>query len=118
MDKITLGEIATALAFLVALGGSIVAIITALKKALKKLLDDQLKAIIDRLNRTDEKIAQIDTDACKNFLVQALSAADRGEQLTTEERMRLSEEFEHYTKNGGNSYIKDWHSRLHNEGKI
>ena len=54
MDKITLGEIATALAFLVALGGSIVAIITAFKKALKKLLDDQLKAIIDRLNRTDE----------------------------------------------------------------
>ena len=118
MDKITLGEIATALAFLVAFGGSIVAIITALKKALKQLLDDQLKTIIDRLNRTDEKIAQIDTDACKNFLVQALSAADRGEQLTTEERMRLSEEYEHYTKNGGNSYIKDWHSRLHNEGKI
>ena len=118
MEKITLGEIAAALAFLVALGGSIVAIITALKKALKQLLDDQLKTIIDRLNRTDEKIAQLDSDNCKNFLVQTLSAAERGENLTTEERMRLAEEFEHYTAAGGNSYIKDWHTRLHDAGKI
>ncbi len=118
METITLGDIAATLAFIAALGGSIVSIVAAIKKVLKKLLDAQLATIIDRLNKTDERIERIDSDNCKNFLVQTLSAAERGEKLTTEERMRLSEEFQHYTDNGGNSYIKDWHSRLHDAGKI
>ena len=94
------------------------AIVVAIKKVLKKLLDSQLNTIIERLNRVDGNIAKLDSDNCKNFLVQTLSAAERGEQLTTEERMRLAEEYEHYTAAGGNSYIKDWHSRLHDAGKI
>lgn len=118
MEQITLGDFAATLAFIAALGGSIVSIVAALKKVLKKLLDDQLATIIDRLNKTDDKISQLDSDNCKNFLVQTLSAAERGEKLSTEERMRLAEEFQHYTDNGGNSYIKDWHSRLHTDGKI
>ena len=118
MDKITLGDLAAALAFLVALGGSIVAIVMAIKKVLKKLFDDQMKSIGERLDQTDKRIDRLDADNCKNFLVQTLSAAERGENLTTEERMRLAEEFEHYTAAGGNSYIKDWHTRLHDAGKI
>ena len=118
MSEITLGDIATALAFLVALGGSIVAIVVAIKKVLKNLFDEQFKAIVERLNKTDERIKSLDSDNCKNFLVQTLSAAERGEKLTTEERMRLAEEFQHYTDGGGNSYIKEWHERLKGEGKI
>lgn len=118
MGNLTLNDIATALAFIVAFGGSIVAIVAAIKKVLKKLLDEQLRTIINRLNTMDGKIDRLDSENCKNFLVQTLSAAERGENLTTEERMRLAEEFEHYTAAGGNSYIKDWHSRLHDEGKI
>lgn len=118
MDKITLGDIATALAFIVAFGGSIVAIVAGIKKALKALLKEQMEEINKRMDKTDAKIDKVDYDNCKNFLVQILSQVERGEKLTTEEKIRLAEEFEHYTANGGNSYIKDWHTRLHDEGRI
>ena len=62
MDKITLGDIATVLAFVVAFGGSIVAIVAAIKKVLKKLFDEQFKAIVERLNKTDERIKSLDSD--------------------------------------------------------
>ena len=118
MEQITLGEITKALAFLAALGGSIVGILAGFKKILKKLFDEQLKSIGERLDKTDKRIDKIDGDNNKNFLVQTLSAAQRGEILTTEEKMRLAENYQHYTDAGGNSYIKEWHERLRKEGKI
>ncbi len=118
MGEITLNDLAGVLAFIAGLGGSIVAILAGIKKVLKKLFDEQLKGISIRLDKTDERIEKIDSDNCKNFLVQTLSAAERGETLTTEEKIRLAENFQHYTDAGGNSYIKDWHQRLKNAGKI
>lgn len=122
MGAITLGDVAAALAFVVALGGSIGAIVRALKKALEKtlgsLFDEQTKNINARLDKSDEAIAKLDMDNCKNYIVQALSAAERGTKLTKEELIRLSEEYDHYTKNGGNSYIVEWHNRLNEEGKL
>ena len=118
MEQITLGEIAKAVAFLVALGGSIVAILVWVKKILKKLFDEQLKSIGERLDKVDTRLGKLDMDNCQNYIVQTLSAAERGESLTTEEKMRLAEEFEHYTKMGGNSYVKEWHERLKTGGKI
>lgn len=118
MEQITLGEIAKAVALLAGLGGSIVGILAGIKKILKKLFDEQLKSIGERLDKTDSRIDKIDSDNCKNYIVQTLSAAERGERLTTEEKIRLAENFQHYTDAGGNSYIKDWHARLKQEGKI
>lgn len=118
MGDITLNDIAGVLAFIAGLGGSIVAILAGIKKVLKKLFDEHMKGIGERLDKTDKAIEKIDTDNCKNFLVQELSAAQRGDQLTTEEKIRLTENFQHYTDAGGNSYIKDWHARLKQEGKI
>ena len=118
MGELTLEDIGTALAFIVGLGGSVWAIVKGVSKAIKSLLKDQLKAIEKRFDTTDKAIKKIDLANCKNFLVQTLSAAEKGEKLTTEERMRLAEEFEHYSACGGNSYIKDWHSRLKTDGKI
>lgn len=118
MGEITLNDLAGFLAFIAGLGGSIVAILAGIKKVLKKLFDEQLKGISTRLDKTDERIEKIDSDNCKNYIVQTLSAAERGERLTTEEKIRLAENFQHYTDAGGNSYIKDWHARLKSEGKI
>ena len=118
MGAITLQDIATALSFVVALGGSIVAIVKGVKSVLKKLLDEQTKSLATRLDKIDERLDKVDSDNCKNYIVQALSSAERGVQLSTEERMWLAEEFEHYTASGGNSYIKEWHSRLQKDGKI
>lgn len=118
MGELTLEDIGTALAFIVGLVGSVWAIVKGVSKAIKALLKDQLTAINKRFDSMDNTIKDIDLANCKNFLVQTLSAADNGEKLTTEERMRLAEEFEHYSACGGNSYIKDWHSRLKTDGKI
>lgn len=118
MEQLTLEQIAKALAFVVGIGGSILTILKAVKGMLKKLLDEQTKSLATRLDKIDERLDKVDSDNCKNYIVQALSSAERGVKLSTEERMRLSEEFQHYTENGGNSYIKDWHSRLHTDGKI
>lgn len=118
MDKITLGDIAAWLAFIVALGGSILAITAVVKKALKKMFKELLIEINSRLDEQEKTIKKFDLENCKNYLVQTLSAVDRGEQLTEIERIRLAEQFEHYTENGGNSYIKDWHARSKAAGKI
>ena len=118
MGTLTLGDIATALAFVVALGGSIGAIVKTIKKALDGLFETQTKVITERLDKTDAAVAKLDMDNCKNYIVQALSSAERGAKLTKEELIRLSEEYDHYTKNGGNSYIVEWHDRLNKEGKL
>lgn len=118
MGSLTLGDVAAALAFVVALGGSIGAIVRALKKALGSLFEEQTENINKRLDKTDANLAKLDMDNCKNYIVQALSAAERGTKLTKEELIRLSEEYDHYTKNGGNSYIVEWHNRLNEEGKL
>lgn len=106
MDSITLGDIAKALAFIVALGGSVLTIAKTILKGIKKSLDPLYKLI--ELNNLE---------SAKDFLVQILSAAERGE-LTEMEKIRLSERLEFYTKHGGNSYIKEWHTRLKEEGKL
>lgn len=118
MGEITLNEIGTILGAIAAVGGSIITIVKWLKKVLKKLFDEQTKSINERLDKVDTRLGKLDMDNCQNYIVQTLSAAERGESLTTEEKMRLAEEFEHYTQLGGNSYVKEWHSRLQKDGKI
>lgn len=118
MGEWTLEQIGAALALIVGIGGSILTILKAVKGMLKKLLGEQTKSLATRLDKIDERLDKVDSDNCKNYIVQTLSSAERGVQLSTEERMRLAEEFEHYTASGGNSYIKDWHNRLQKDGKI
>ena len=118
LENITLGELVAALAFLTLLAGSILKVIKGLKKAIEDLFKKQMEGISTRLDKTDKRIDRIDCENCKNFLVQTLSAAERGVELTTEEKIRLAEQFEHYTDAGGNSYIKGWHERLKADGKI
>ena len=116
--EINLNDIASALGWIVGVGGSVTAICAWVRKMLKKLFDRQLEAIGKRLDKVDTRLDKIDGDNCKNYIVQTLSAAERGEKLTTEERMRLAENYQHYIDAGGNSYIKEWHERLKAEGKI
>ena len=107
MQTITLGDIATALAFIVALGGSVWTIVKVVKNAIKKAFEP----IYKRLDKAE-------MNNCKNFIVQVLSGAERGEELTEMEKIRLSELYDYYTSHDGNSYIKEWHQKLTDEGKL
>lgn len=100
MQNITLGDIATWAAFIVALGGSVAAIIKGVKKVVEKLL------------------LPLSLDNAKNYLVPFLSKVERGEPCDEIELERFHEEFTFYTDHGGNSYIKSRVAKLQKEGKL
>lgn len=107
MEQITLGDIATWAAFIVALGGSVAAIIKGVGKAVEKLLEPVKKQIRD-----------VDLENCKNYLVTFLAAVERGQEHDEIELERFHEQLSHYQSIGGNSYIKAKVDKLMKEGKL
>lgn len=107
MEQITLDDIARFAAWIVFFGGSITAIVVGVKKVVAKLLEPVVK-----------QITSVDIENCKNYLVRFLADVDRGEQIDEIERERFWEQFEHYGKIGGNSYIKSKVEHLQKEGKL
>ena len=103
----TISELSTYLAMLVALGGSIAAIVAGVKKAIKPMLKP-----------LEEKIDAVDMETCKNFLVHILAEIEHGGDMDEIEIERFREVMEHYTKLGGNSYIKAKIKRLEEAGKL
>lgn len=118
MEAITLSDISTALTFILALGGSIVAIVSAVKKALKGLFKEQMTEINRRLDKQEESIKKIDLENCKNFLVSYLAKAEVDGAYDEIETQRFWEEYQHYTEAGGNSYIKEKVKKLQQQGKL
>lgn len=100
MENLTLDEIARMAAFVVALGGSVAAIIRGVKKVVEKLLEP------------------LSLDNAKNYLVPFLSKVERGEPVDEIELERFHEEYTFYTDHGGNSYIKSRVAKLQKEGKL
>ena len=107
METITLGDLARWAAFVVALGGSIAAIIRGVKTTVGKLLAP-----------LSEQIRSVDRENCKNFLVTFLAEVERGQEHDQIELERFHEQFEHYKAIGGNSYIKAKVEKLQKAGKI
>ena len=102
MKNITIGEIATTLAFIVSLVGSI----TYLSNIIKKHLDKLFIPII-------EDIKEVDKSQCKNYLVRFLKDIENGIQVSEVEKERAYECYAHYiTELNGNSYIHDWWEKL------
>ena len=107
MEQITLGQIGIAVGFLVAL----IAGVNALKKSIKEWLNSALKENFDGMNKRfdglEKRLDSVDIENCKNYLVTFLEEAQRGEIKDETELQRFWEEYEHYQKLGGNSYIKN-----------
>lgn len=99
MENITLGQIATILAFLVGLISSLV----YLSKTLEKFFKNAFKPIND-------SIKELDVGQCKNFLVRFLADVEQGQPLDQVEKERAYEVYDHYTNDlKQNSYIhKRW----------
>ena len=107
MDQITIGQAAGALALIVA----IIAGVNSLKKSVKSWLDSALKEQFQAIETTQKDILKrldsVDIENCKNYLVTFLAEAQRGEMKDETELQRFWEEYEHYQKLGGNSYIRN-----------
>jgi len=106
MNDVTLGQISNLMVWILGFGGSTIAIITAIKKA-----------VASAFKPINNKIDNVDMNATKNFLVRCIADMERHEidQVT---KMRFYEQFEHYQKLGGNSYITSEVERLKKEGKL
>ena len=106
MNDITLGQISDLMIWIIGFAGSTVAIITAVKKAISKSYEP-----------INKKIDNVDLNATKNFLVRCLADIER-HGIDDVTKMRFYEQYEHYGKMGGNSYIKSEVERLKKEGKL
>ena len=106
MEQITLGQIATFLAFLVGIIGSI----EYLSIRIQKQVNKTLKPINDN-------IKELDVSQCKNFLVRFLADVEQGKQLDSVEKERAYEVYDHYTNDlKQNSYIhRRWEELMENE---
>lgn len=107
MSEITLGQIQSLMLWGIGFVGAIITIVKAVKDAVNKAFEPLNK-------RMDE----IDLNATKNYLVQTLADIDRNGYADGVSKARLYEQYEHYQKLGGNSYIKDEFDRLKKQNKI
>ena len=95
------------MAFLVALIGGLGYLTKAIKTWLTKLLEEQFKEINDRIDSLQQQMTEVDMESCKNYLVGFLSDVEKGAVIDEIQKERFWEQFEHYAKSGGNSYIKN-----------
>lgn len=118
MKDITLEQIGLAVAFLVALITGVLYLIKQLKTLMKQLLKEQLDSIDERLDDLKDRLDEVDMQSCKNYLVTYLSNVEQGKTIEEIERERFWEQYQHYTKTGGNSYIKHKVEKMVSEGKL
>ena len=122
MEQVTVGQIASIIGTIVAIGGGVAVISGWISKSLKKYLTMVIKQEIEPLKesvaRIETELKKTDKEACKNFLVTFLSNVDRGEAIDEIERQRFFEEWEHYTSNGGNGYLHAKVDRLREKGLL
>ena len=116
--NITLEQVATALGWLVGVGGSLAAIIAYIRKLLKAFFKEQLDEMNQRFDRVEKRISDVDKETTKNFIVSILAQLDSGLEIDEVQRARFYEQFEHYLKEGGNGYIQARVDELKRAGKL
>lgn len=113
MENLTLGQIGSAIAFVVALITGVGYISSRTKKFISMAMSDQMHGIDKRFDDIDSKmdglsatLSVVDMESCKNYLVSFLSEVERRQPIDEIERERFWEQYEHYKKIGGNSYLQ------------
>ncbi len=117
MEKITLGEIAKSLAFVVALIGSVVYLKKGTITGLAKVIDNRLEPIKKEIKEVKEETTKNNLSSIKTDLINLMELADK-KTISTEQKMRSYELYDFYCTHGGNSYVHDKWERLRKEGKI
>ena len=118
MEQITLGQVALGLTFICGLLGSIKYLRGHLKEWISGSLVDQFNTIDDKFDGLTEQINGVDMNATKNFLVAFLGDLEKGNWFDEIETERFWEQYQHYCKIGGNSYIQRKVEQLKEEGKL
>ena len=117
-ENITFGDVSTAVTVLVGFIGGIGYLKKNLKVWIAKALEEQLRSIDEEMKNLQERLDKVDLEGCKNFIVRCLADFENNIQISETELERFWEQYEHYEKVGGNSYIKQKVEKLKKEGKI
>lgn len=118
MESITIGWVVGGLAVLVGLIKSISYLQKSTKAWITTMLSSQFEKLNKKLEELQEKIDDVDMSSCKNFLVARIAYVEKGNELDEIEKERFWEQYEHYSKIGGNSYIQRKVDELKKEGKL
>lgn len=118
MENVTLGEISNVLIFIAGILGSGGAIAIFFGKHFGKIMAEQLKPTNDKIDKLGSAIDEVDMANCKNYLVSAISDLESGQKLDKVAQERFWENYDHYTKMGGNSYIHTAVEKLKKENKL
>lgn len=119
MEKITLGTIATALAFIVTLWGSMSFIAKKIEDGLKASFKKELSPLSEKLDTIESNLRAVDKEQTKNFLVARFNEIGQGQEVDEITRSRIYEQMEHYQKDlDGNSYIHARFEELKKENKL
>lgn len=116
--NINLGIFITALASIVSIIGTILALIKYLKSGFNKWAAETHKPLEEKIDIMIKEIDSVKLDNCKNYVVEFLSKIEEGRKVTNDELLRFSENYELYKSMGGNSYVHSWVERLKKEGKL
>lgn len=118
MESITIGDIGLVVGFLVALVSGIAYLLKQIKTWISKAFKDEFEPINKKIDSLQERVEQVDMGAVKNYLVTFLSDVEKESLIDEIERERFWEQYEHYKKIGGNSYIERKVEQLKSEGKL
>lgn len=111
MDGITLGEVGIILTF-------VVGFISSAKFLVSHLNEWVCSAVEKGIEPIQEHLREVDLENCKNYLVSYLAQIEKNQPVDVLETQRFWEEFQHYEKIGGNSYIKEKVEKLKVDGKL
>ena len=118
MENITIVQITVFTASLVAFIKGIEYLADKAKKTSQEWLKKGLETIDKKLDDIDKKIDTVDMNSTKNFIIATFEDINKGQKIDEITKQRLYEQYEHYVKLGGNSYIKDEFERLKSDHKL
>ncbi len=118
MEKITIGQVATALAFLVGLIGSIKYFFNLFSKKINNVLKPLVKRIDDLETQSIKRIDCLELQSIKTDLTNFISDVEHNVPKSQIQRLNAHELYDKYTKLGGNSYIHEHWEQLLKKGKI
>lgn len=118
MEGITLGDLSNGLVFIAGILASGGTVIVFLSKYLRKIIKEMLNPLEKKMDDVSSTVSQVDMDNCKNYLVSTISTLEAGRTVDKVALERFWENYDHYTQNGGNSYIHTAVERLKKENKL
>ncbi len=106
MSELTIGQISIAISLIVGIISGAGFISQNTKKWIKSAMQEQMTELDTKISSINTRLDAVDLESTKNYLVTFLSNREKGLATDEIEKERFWEQYQHYKKLGGNSYIE------------